>query len=275
MSQIAEYPERHSNSDTRTDTGHTTDFHIPLSVTIITKNEAQNIRRCLESVAWADEIIVVDSGSTDQTLAICREFGCKVSTTEWRGFGFAKQFAVEQASHTWILSIDADEQLTLELAYEIQLLLKKDPPKHGYKVKRASFYLGKPIRHCGWDQDQTLRVFNKQYGSFNDNLVHESVILKGEIAILHNLMLHYTYPTLTSHFTKMQRYAALGAETLFAKGKSSHPGKAIIRGVSKFVKMYLLQLGLLDGTHGFLLCLNSAWGVYLKYMLLWEMNRSK
>ncbi len=246
-----------------------------LSITIITKNEEHNIKRCLDSVKWADEIIIVDSGSVDKTIDICREYGCKIIETEWRGFGKTKQLAVNNASNDWILSVDADEIITEDLKDEIISLLSNDPPLFGYRIKRRSFYLGKRISFCGWDRDYTLRLFNRQHGAFNDKPVHESVRINGDIGHLKGMMLHYTYPTIDSHYVKMKRYADIGAQNLYQKGRNSNPGMAIIRGIFKFIKMYIFQLGFLDGKHGFLLSYNSAWGVYLKYLLLWEMNRSK
>ena len=246
-----------------------------LSVAIITKNEELNISRCLQSVSWADEIVIVDSGSIDKTKEICQAFDCKFIESEWKGFGKTKQFAVQNTSHDWVLSLDADEVITPELRNEITELLQTNPRYYGYRIKRTSFYLGKQIKHCGWDKDHTLRLFNKYFGAFNDKPVHESVQINGAIGLLRNPMLHYTYPTLEAHFNKMKRYAQIGAEALYQKSRQSSPCTAIFRGCLKFFKMYLLQRGFLDGKHGFLLSYNSGWGVYLKYLLLWEMNQSK
>lgn len=246
-----------------------------LSVTIITKNEELNIRRCLKSVLWADEIVVLDSGSSDKTKEICLSFDCKMIESEWLGFGRTKQLAVQNATHDWILSVDADEVVTPELKNEITQLLRGEPRFNGYRIKRTTFYLGKQINHCGWDRDFTLRLFNRNFGVFNDKPVHESVQIKGAVGLLKCPLLHYTYPTLSSHFDKMRSYARLGAQVLFEKGRHYSPFAAILRSCLKFLKMYLLQRGFLDGRHGFLLSFNSAWGVYLKYLLLWEMNQSK
>jgi glycosyltransferase involved in cell wall biosynthesis len=248
---------------------------IPLSVAIVTLNEESNLRRCLESIKWADEIVVVDSGSTDRTKEICLSYGCKFIESPWLGFGKTKQLAVANTTHDWVLSIDSDEEITPLLKQEIIALLQTEPAYQGYRIKRDSFYLGKIIRHCGWNKDYTLRLFNKQNGNFNDKIVHEFVDVKGRIAYLKNTMLHYTYPTLDSHINKMTRYARLGAEQIQSKGRKATILTAIIRGKCKFLKMYFLQSGFLDGREGFLLSLNSGWGVYLKYITLWEMNKSK
>jgi glycosyltransferase involved in cell wall biosynthesis len=246
-----------------------------LSVTIITKNEEINIRRCLESVKWADEVIVIDSGSTDRTKEICREYKCILYETPWLGFGKTKALAVSKTTNEWILSIDADEVLTPELVYEIRELLTAEPPYRGYRIKRNSFYLGKMVQFCGWNRDYTLRLFNKANGSFNHKTVHEYVELDSKPGVLKSAMLHYTYPDVASHFDKMKRYAELGADNLFQQNKKATPCHAMLRGVFKFIKMYLLQKGFLDGITGFLLSVNSAWGVYYKYLLLWDMRKSK
>ncbi len=248
---------------------------IKLSVVIITLNEDKNIRRCLESVKWASEIIIVDSGSTDNTEAICKEYNCKIIKSPWLGFGKTKQVAVSYASNDWILSIDSDEEVTPLLMKEIQDLLLTKPDYNGYRVKRISYYLGKIIKHCGWNKDYTLRLFNKQFGNFNDKPVHEYVVVSGDIGLLNHPMMHYTYPDLNSHFCKMKRYAELGADVLYQRNRMTTPAMALLRGISKFLKMYILQLGFLDGRNGFLLSINSGWGVYLKYLLLWEKNKSK
>lgn len=243
-----------------------------LSVTIITKNEAVNISRCLNSVSWADEIVVVDSGSTDDTLKICREYNCRIIESNWLGFGKTKQLAVAQAENDWILSIDADEELTPELQLEIRKLAEEDFGNQAYKIKRTSYYLGKKINFCGWQNDAPLRLFNRKMGGFNDKALHESVITHQQRSTLKNRMEHHTYPTLESHFRKMKFYGVITAEQLKKKGKKSSPFSAYIRGLLKFFKMYLLQFGFLDGINGFRLCKNSAWGVWYKYKRLWELN---
>jgi glycosyltransferase involved in cell wall biosynthesis len=248
---------------------------LDLSVAIITKNEENNIRRCLESIKWVKDIVVLDSLSTDKTEDICKEYNCNFLVSPWLGFGKMKAMAVNKTINDWVLSIDADEELTLDLISEIQQLLNTEPRYSGYRIKRKSFYLGSIIRHCGWNKDYTLRLFNKKYGNFNDKSVHEFVELDGLIGCLNNDMLHYTYPDLRTHYQKMKHYAKLGAENLYRQNISSNPCAAIMRGFFKFIKMYFIQLGFLDGMKGFILSVNSSWGVYYKYLLLWELNQSK
>lgn len=243
-----------------------------LSVTIITKNEEHNIERCLKSVQWADEIVVVDDGSTDRTPEICRRYTSKVIHSEWLGFGLLKRLAVDSATHDWIFSIDSDEEVSEALRLKIQNILK-NPEYQGYRIKRVSFYLGKRIRFCGWQRDYQLRLFNRRYGNFNEKIVHESVRITGEVGKIEAPIFHYTYPTIHSHIERMNWYADLGLEKLITNKKSSSIAGAVVRGIAKFIKMYFFQRGFLDGKVGFVLCCNSAFGVYLKYMKLWEKKR--
>ncbi len=243
-----------------------------ISAVIITKNEARNIAKCLDSLSFANEIVVLDTGSEDDTLDICRKRGCKVFCTTWEGFGKAKKKAVELASNDWILSIDADEVLSSELQEEIRALADLGFTNRAFRLKRRSFYLGRMIRFCGWQKDAPLRLFNRLHGTFNEKEVHESVITPVPKIVLLNYMLHYTYPTLESHFSKMRLYGELGAKTERGRGKISDPVSPYLRAGLKFVKMYFIKLGFLDGYHGFLLCKNSAWGIWYKYHLLWKQS---
>ena len=243
-----------------------------LSVCIITKNEEDNIGRCLDSIKWADEILVMDTGSDDLTVQICQEYSCKIVEIPWRGFGPSKKALTDMTSNNWVLSVDADEVISDELTVRIKDILSQ-PDLAGYRIKRRSYYLGELINHCGWNRDYPLRLFNKKHGTFNEKEVHESVQLDGKIARIQEPILHFTYPTLHSHIRKMAFYAELSAGRKLREGKGSGIVRAVVLGVLKFIKMYFLQLGFLDGEIGFLLCFNSAYGVYLKYMILWEKTR--
>jgi (heptosyl)LPS beta-1,4-glucosyltransferase len=243
-----------------------------LSITVVTHNEAQKIERCLKSVQWADEIIIVYSDSTDGTLDICNRYQCKIIQQPWLGFGLMKRFAVDSAAHDWIFSIDSDEEVSTELKTAIQEILKQ-PHYSGYKIKRTTYYLGKKIQHSGWNRDYPLRLFNRKQGNFNDKPVHESVKLQGERGTIEAPLFHFSYPTVTSHIQKMDRYSDLAAEASFKKGEKSSIFGALMHGTAKFLKMYLLQVGFLDGKEGFVLAYNSAFGVYLKYVKLWNLNR--
>jgi glycosyltransferase involved in cell wall biosynthesis len=241
-----------------------------LSVTIITKNEEKNIGNCLSSVDWVDEVIVLDSGSEDHTLEVCTLYpNVKIHRTHWLGFGKTKKKAVDIASHDWILSLDADEEITLELKKRIQRILE-NPQADGYSIKRKSYYLGKKINHCGWDRDYPLRLFNRTKGNFNDAIIHESVKIDGKKEKIHEVILHYTYPTILSHIKKIGHYSDLGAKKQQVNKGSI--GKAVWRGIFKFIKMYFLQRGFWDGKIGLVLSINSAYGVFLKYLKLWELT---
>ncbi len=245
-----------------------------LSVCIIARDEEANIERCLRSVSWAEEIVVVDSGSVDGTVDICMKYRCRLVETEWLGFGRTKRLAADSASNDWILSIDADEEVTERLRESILGILRS-PEYNGYRIKRRSFYLGREIRHCGWGNDSPLRLFNRNYGNFNDSIIHERVILSGPEGRIDGPLLHYTYPDLASHVDRINRYSTLGAKEAFSRGKRSSMCGALVRGFLKFVKMYFIQLGILDGLHGLLLSVNSGYGIYLKYIKLRDLNRSK
>lgn len=233
---------------------------VKLSVVMITKNESANIADCLKTFAWADEIIVLDTGSEDDTIPIAEAQGAQVFRLErWEGFGLAKQQAVDLATNDWILSIDADERLSDALQKELITLRERDFEDKAWHLKRRSYYLGKPIRFCGWQNDAPLRLFNRTKGGFNDLVVHEGIKVQQSHDTCQNLMLHLTYPTLESHFSKIRFYAELADQ-------KKEPGfLAAFRAAHKFFKMYIIKLGFLDGYHGFLLCKNSAWGIWYKY----------
>lgn len=244
-----------------------------ISAVIITKNEEKNIERCLNSLQWTDEIIIVDSGSVDKTIEICQRYECKIITTEWLGFGKTKRLAVDSAKYDWILSIDADEEISPGLKNRIKEIFLRGPKCNGYKIKRISYYLDKRIKHSGWGKEYKLRLFNRKYGNFNERTVHESVTIKGETGTIQEPIYHYPYPTVKVHLEKMNLYAQIFAEENSKKGKRSSITGAVFHSVSKFIKMYLLQFGFLDGKVGLLLALNSAYGVFLKYVYLWETSR--
>lgn len=243
-----------------------------LTVTVLAKNEESNIERCLRSVHWADELLVVDSGSTDKTLDICRKYGCKIVETDWLGFGPTRQLSIERAANDWILVIDADEEVTEALANRINQLLSSPDDNKGYSFKRNSFYLGKQIRFC-WGRDFTLRLFNREKGNYNDNNVHESVDLEAEVVKFKEPILHYTYPTIESHIKKINLYSTLGAIQSYEKGKRSSIIKAVLRGIYFFIEMYFFRLGFLDGKEGLILSIISSYGSSIKYFKIWEIQR--
>ncbi len=245
----------------------------PLSAVLIVKNESAVIERCLDSLDWVDEIVVLDTGSTDATLEICAKRGCKTYSLEnWEGFGKAKHEAVNQATYDWILSIDADEALSPTLQKELQSLRERGFAGCAWRLPRRSRYLGKIIRYCGWQNDAPLRIFNRKQGQFNANLVHEGIKTSQRQQTCKNWLEHYSYPTREGHFAKLRFYGELSARQKKEAGKRSNPFAAVIQAVLKFLKMYIVKLGFLDGRMGFQLCLNSSWGVWFKYHQLWKLG---
>lgn len=249
-----------------------------LSVIIITKNEAANLRRCLQSVAWADEIIIVDSGSTDATLAIAQEFTPHIYHVAWPGFGKQKNNALDKASHPWILSLDADEQVTPALKEKILQLLGSEPSFRGYCIRRESQYCGKWVHYGDWRSDYVTRLWHREAGRFDDKPIHERLIINGEIGTISEPIRHYTSPTLENSINKMNLYSTLGAEQLFAKGKRSSLLKAILKSKWCFFRGYILRGGFLDGWQGFLLAVANAQGTYYKYVklkVLWHYKNTQ
>lgn len=247
----------------------------PISVVMIVKNEESIIRRCLKAAAWADEIVVQDTGSSDRTPQICKELGAKVFYLEkWEGFGKARQKACALASNDWILSLDADEVISNELAGSLIRLQKSGLEKASYRVRIRSHYLGKAINYCGWQKETHIRLFNRNWAAYNDAMVHESLISSVPVLCLPGTIEHFTYPTRERHLEKMRFYGALGARKLSATGKRTSLAEGFLRAGFTFIKMYLLKLGFLDGWHGYELCKTTAWGTWYKYYLLWKMQKS-
>ncbi len=244
-----------------------------LSVTVITYNEAARIAACLTSVAWADEIVVVDSGSQDDTVAIAKRFASKVIQHPWTGYADQKQFAISQASHDWILSLDADERVTEALAIEIQALLASGPSYAGFYVARQNFFLGRPIRHAGWWPDYTLRLFDRRVGRFEARAVHEAVRLTGETERLRHPLLHDSYRTLAEFHARAWRYAELAAAQMRQEGRPFRYADLLARPIWTFFRMYLLRQGFREGLYGLLLCGLYVYYTFLKYARLWEMER--
>lgn len=249
--------------------------YTPLSVVMIVKNESHRIRKCLEAVAWADEIVVLDTGSQDSTPQTCAELGAKVYHLEkWEGFGKARRQAVSHASNDWVFSLDADEVVSPRLQQAIITLRDQGFGNYIYRVKVQSYYLNKIIRYCGWQNEWHNRIFNRLESNFNTELVHESVVSSLPVCKLSGTLHHYTYPTEAMHKAKMELYGNLGAQKMHVAGKKSNPFKALARASFTFIKMYLLKGGILDGLLGFKLCLTTAWGTWYKYHILWKLNKS-
>ncbi|NQZ33595.1 MAG: glycosyltransferase family 2 protein [Oceanospirillaceae bacterium] len=245
-----------------------------ISVIIITKNEVHHLRECLESVSWADEIIVLDSGSTDGSQEICRNFNCQLIETDWPGFGIQKNRALSYASNDWVLSIDADERVSDSLKKEILSTLE-NPLHMGYYMPRRSSYCGQFIEHSGWSPDFILRLFKRQNSRFTDDLVHEKAIVDGSTGKLSEILIHYSFRTLDQVLDKVNLYSTLGAQKLYKQGKRSSLSKAIFKGLWSFFRTYILQLGILDGSKGLMLAISNAEGTYYKYAKLSLLNMSE
>jgi len=239
---------------------------IPVSVTIITKNEAINIEDAIKSVIDFDEIIVVDAFSDDATIEICKKYSVTIYQNEWPGFSAQKQFAVDRAKNNWVLSLDADERITAELKNEIRDAIS-NYRYSGYYIPRKNIFLGKWIRHSGWWPDYTLKLFKKDVSRFDDREVHEKVIVNGDSARLKNPMEHYSYRDISDFIKKMDNYSILAAKDIIQKdkGKSTLVFDMLSRPLFVFLKMYFLQLGFLDGRYGFYLAILYSFYTFLKY----------
>lgn len=241
----------------------------------MTKNEERNLPRCLEAVRWVDEILILDSGSTDGTLEIAKKFGARVQQQAWEGFGKQKQKGVDLASGEWVLSIDADEVVTPELKAEIASRLSTDNGIAGYYLKRKAYFLDRFVRYGGWYPDWVLRLFKKGKGHFTPARVHESVILDGPAVKLEADLLHYTDPDFSHYLSKLNRYTDLSARELFDRGESGSLFKILANPAAKFFSQYFLKVGFLDGRAGFILAGGSAFHVFSKYVKLWELSQGK
>lgn len=246
-----------------------------LSVIVITKNESDTIEACLKSVAFANELVVLDSGSTDDTVQKARALGAKVSiSADWPGFGVQKNRALALASSDWVLSLDADERLSEPLQAEIRAVLAA-PAHEAYALPRLSSYCGQEIRHSGWYPDHVTRLFKRGSAEFSHDLVHEKLIVQGPVGTLHALMCHESFRSLEAVLDKVNRYSSAGAQGLLDRGKTSSLGKAIGHGLWAFVRTYFLRLGFLDGRMGFVLAVSNAEGTYYRYLKLWLLRERR
>ncbi len=258
-----------------------------LSVVIIAFNEEHNIGRCIDSVAGiADEVLVVDSGSTDATVAICENKGARVIHHAFEGHIEQKNYAASQAANDWVLSLDADEALSPELHQSI-LHWKNSPPNIGgvpaggggtlaYSMNRLTNYCGHWVRHGGWYPDTKLRLFNRTYGTWGGTNPHDKYELADKnapVGFLKGDILHYSYYTVDEHYRQMKYFADIAAKANIAKGKQANSSNLIINPVAKFIRHYIIKLGFLDGETGYTISRISAWGTYLKYYKMLEMQR--
>jgi len=239
-----------------------------ISVIIITKNAGATLRRCLESVAWADEIVVIDSGSSDDTLDICRELGAKISvTTDWPGFGPQKNRALDAASGDWLFNIDADEWVTPELAEEIRTVVTSGSAS-AFALPRRSSFCGRYMKHSGWWPDYVVRLFRRGDARFSDDQAHERLIVNGATHKLKNPLMHEAISDLDQMVAKMNLYSTASARGLHARGRRASIGTALLHGCWAFFRTYVLRAGFLDGREGLMLAIANAEGSYYRYVKL-------
>ncbi len=250
---------------------------VKISAVLIAFNEEDKIARAIDSLNWADEILVVDSESSDRTREIAESRGAKVVIQKWLGFSKQKQFAVDSAENDWIFSLDADEQVSKELKNEIlQLKTSSSKIADGYKMPRLSYYLERPIRHSGWYPDWQLRFFSRNKGKWKDVLIHESVVVAGRVEKLRGDILHFSVENAAHHHRMIgERYAPLAADQMFMSGKETTVLKIATAGLIAFIQTYFLKLGFLDGLAGFCIARFAAHHAFLKHLLLWELQRNK
>jgi glycosyltransferase involved in cell wall biosynthesis len=247
-----------------------------LSVIIITKNEAHNIAACLDSVAWVDEIIVVDSGSTDNTISICQSKNAQVLQTDWHGFGPQKNRALALAHGDWILSIDADERVSDQLRVEIQAAIKQSGHCVAYKIPRSSYYCGQFMRHSGWWPDHVTRLFQRESAKFTEDAIHEKLLVKeSNLGTLKHPLIHYSFMNAEDVLGKINSYSSIRANRDHANEKSASIGQALFHGLWAFFKTYIIKFGFLDGKKGLMLAISNAEGSYYRYIKLMLLSEKK
>src|SRR5215210_2296649 len=242
----------------------------PVTVTIITKNEAESVADALKSVAWADEIIVVDAESTDDTVSIARQFTGHVYVRPWPGYIDQKNHAASLARHDWIFSLDADERVTPALANEVRAALNDTPAVGGFRMPRASFYFDKWIRTTDMYPDFQLRLYDRRNAKWDGMFVHESVRVSGSIGYLKNDLQHYPYKDLSEHLIRMDRYTTLAARQMHAQGTRATAAHLLCHPAFAFLRNYILKSGFREGMPGLIISLVNSYYVFLKFAKLWE-----
>ena len=243
-----------------------------LSIIIVAKNEAINIAECVRSARFADEVIVLDSGSTDGTPELARAEGAQVAVTDWPGYGPQVNRGIDMAGGDWIFSLDADERISPELAAEIRRAIGRDDVD-GFRVPRTSMYCGRFIRHGGWSPDYTWRLVRKGKGRFTEHFLHAHLEIPGPTGTLAEPIIHYSYRTLEEVLEKLNRYSSANARDMTTAGRTGSLGRAVAHGLWAFFRTYVLRLGFLDGRWGFMLAVSNAEGTYYRYLKLWLAQR--
>ncbi len=249
-----------------------------LAVALIVKNEAANLDACLKTVeGWVDEIVILDSGSSDETEAVARRYTDKFFINkEWPGFGPQRRLAQQYVESDYVLWLDADERVTPELKLSIQNALQSAQPSSVFKLVRLNYFFGKAIRHCGWYPEYVVRMHHTQFTTYNDNLVHEKIIVPAEanVAALKGDLVHYPYKNLNHYLAKSSSYGEIWSKEKALRGKRSSVGKALSHALGAFIKMYVIKRGFLDGKEGLILSLLSSYSVLVKYLYLFEGQHS-
>lgn len=242
-----------------------------LSVIIIALDEEQRLGDCLASVSFADEVIVLDSGSTDATRDIAAAHGARVEVAaDWRGYGVQKNRALDLATQDWVFSIDADERLTPELAQSIRQVMSAVGGPDCYEMSRSNYFCGRFLRYSGASPDYVLRLFRREKARFSDDLVHERVICDGPVGRLEGKLLHYSFRDFAEVLKKVDGYSTASARQALEAGKTATFGKAVARGLWTFLRTYILRRGFLDGAHGFAWAVSQAEGTYYRYLKIWR-----
>ncbi len=244
-----------------------------LSITVIVLNQEDNIGPCLESAGFADEIVVLDTGSRDRTVEIARTYTDRVIAAPWQGFARTKNQALDQARGDWVFSLDTDERIPPALREEILAVVAADGPLSGYRVPRKNYFGGRWVRRLGWYPDYTLRLFKRSRGRFREREVHEEVVVDGPVGFLQTPLDHFSYRNLEEYAGRQERYARLAARELAAAGRRPLPGELVWRPFFTFLKLYFLRGGFLEGSLGFNLALHSGRYNFLKYYYLRQILR--
>jgi glycosyltransferase involved in cell wall biosynthesis len=244
-----------------------------LSVTVITRNEAADIAGALSSVSWADDIVVVDAGSTDDTVQIARQYTNRVVVREWTGYVDQKNYAASLAAHDWILSLDADERVTPALAAEIRRVLASEPPAAAFRIPRVTWHLGRWIRSTDWYPDYQTRLYDRRVAQWAGRRVHEAVAVRGAVEQLTNDLQHYAYRDLADHMETIDRYTTLAAQQMHDAARRVSAIEVIAHPPFAFLRNYVLRGGFRDGVPGFIISAMNSFYVFLKFAKLWELQQ--
>ncbi len=246
-----------------------------ITVLVPTFNEEDNIRDCLESVKWADDIFVVDSFSTDRTLEIAREYTDHVVQHEYVNSATQKNWAIPQVASEWVMVVDADERVTPELRARIRDILENGTEYDGFYIRRMTTFFGKLIRHCGWHKDYLVRLWRRGKGRYEDLEVHADVIVDGKVGKINEYLTHNTYRSFDDYLEKFGRYTTWSANDLHKRGKRATVLNLTLRPLWRFIHMYIIRHGFMDGKHGLILCILAGFNVFMKYAKLWRLQQER